>query len=165
LRENDWIVHATHGVGRVKGMEAKNLRGEKRVFYLIKTDKLTYWLPVVNSSTDRIRSVCAPSTFNKALSTIRSKPFKLSNNFRVRVKHIRDEIAKCSLSANAKLIRDLHARNSEKSLHVNEHRIYEKLKAQFVNEWSIASDLDKEIAESRVGDALQESLTKYIDEI
>ena len=78
LRENDWIVHATHGVGRVKGMEAKNLRGEKRVFYIIKTDKLTYWLPVVNSSTDRIRSVCAPSTFNKALSTIRSKPINLS---------------------------------------------------------------------------------------
>jgi len=162
LRENDWIVHATHGVGRVKGMETKKLRDEQRVFYIIQTEKLTYWLPIVNSDSDRIRSVCAPSTFTKLLSTIRAKPVKLSNNFRVRVKHIKDEIAKCSLTANAKLIRDLHARNSEKSLHVNEHRIYEKLKTQFINEWSVSANLDRQLAETKLGDALQVSLTKYV---
>jgi CarD family transcriptional regulator len=162
LRENDWIVHATHGVGKIKGMETKQLRGEKRVFYIIQTDKLTYWLPILNSDSDRIRSVGAPSTFQKLLSTIRAKPVKLSNNFRVRVKHINDEIAKCSLTANAKLIRDLHARNSEKSLHVNEHRIYENLKTQFINEWSVSAELDKQLAEMRLRAALQESLTKYV---
>lgn len=161
-KEDDWIVHATHGVGVVKGLDTKNLRGEKRVFYIVKTDKLTYWLPVVNSQSDRIRSVCAPATFSKMLSIIRRKPEKLSNNFRVRVKHIQEEIAKCSLSANVKLMRDLHARNAEKSLHVNEHRIYEMLKNQFINEWSVSAGIDKEEAEARLNDALEVGLNKYL---
>lgn len=161
LKEKDWIVHASHGVGVIKGVDTKKIRGDKQLFYIVKTDKLTYWLPVVNSHSDRIRSVCAPSTFSKALSTVRKKPKILSNNYRARVKHIKDEMSKCSLSANARLLRDLHARNTVKGLHVNEHRILEKLKTQFINEWSVASGIEKEPASDKLKDALLQSMKEF----
>jgi len=160
LKENDNIVHAAHGVGTVKGLTIKILNGEKQLFYIVKTDKLTYWLPVVNSHSDRVRPVRAPSTFSNALSVIRKKPKKMSDNFRSRLKHIKEELAKCSLSANLKLIRDMHARNFEKPLHVNESRTYEKIKEQYIKEWSISADISKAEAEKKLDDALVQSVKK-----
>jgi RNA polymerase-interacting CarD/CdnL/TRCF family regulator len=102
----------------------------------------------------------APSTFKRAISEIRKKTKKLDNAYRLRSKHIRDELAKCSLIANARLIRDLHARNREKRLHVNENRILEKIKEQFINEWSVSAEISKAEAENRLNDALLEGTGK-----
>lgn len=164
LKEGDFIVHATHGVGKITGIERKKLQGEKHVFYVVKTDKLTYWLQMVDSNSNRIRSVCAPATFTKALSEVRRKPEPLSNNFRTRIKYIKDEMAKCSVSANARLIRDMHARNAEKNLHVNEHRTLDKLKNQFVSEWAVASGMEKKRVNIKLEEALSKSVAKMIAE-
>jgi len=164
LKEGDFIVHATHGVGKIKGIDRKKLAGEKHVFYVVKTEKLTYWLPMIDSKSKRIRSVCAPATFAKALSVIRQVPNPLSNNFRTRIKYIKDEMAKCSVLANARLIRDMHARNAEKNLHVNEHRTLEKLKNQFVSEWVIAAGIEKKTAAANLEKALSISITKLVAE-
>ncbi len=164
LREGDYIVHATLGVGMIQGIERKKLQGEKHVFYVVKTDYLTYWLPMMDSKSKRIRSVCAPATFAKALSVVRRKPELLSNNFRTRIKYIKDEMAKCSVLANARLVRDMHARNAEKNLHVNEHRTLEKLKNQFASEWAIAADIEKKTAAAALEKALSISVTKMISE-
>ena len=133
------------------------------MFYVVKTEKLTYWLPMIDSKSKRIRSVCAPATFTKALSVIRQKPDPLSNNFRTRIKYIKDEMAKCSVLANARLIRDMHARNAEKNLHVNEHRTLEKLKNQFANEWAIAANIEKKSTIAALEKALRVSVAKMID--
>lgn len=164
LKEGDFIVHATHGVGKIQGIDRKKLAGEKHVFYVVKTEKLTYWLPMIDSKSKRIRSVSAPATFTKALSVIRQKPVLLSNNFRTRIKYIKDEMAKCSVLANARLIRDMHARNAEKNLHVNEHRTLEKLKNQFTNEWGIAAGSDRKTANANLEKALSISVSKMIAE-
>lgn len=160
LKKGDYIVHAAHGIGEVKGTDIKTLRGTRRTYYQVKTQDLIYWLPVEDSNTDHVRSVCAPSTFSKALSVIRMKPQKLNNNFRVRVNRLKEEQAKCSLAANARLLRDLNARHAIKDLHINEMRVLDKLKSNFINEYSVACDLDLKEAESRLEDALAEGLAK-----
>jgi len=159
-KKGDVIVHASHGIGTVKGITTKKIGGEKQVFYKVKTDQLTYWLPVSKSDSDRIRSMRAASTFNTTLSLIRRKPKKLNKNFRSRLKHIKEELAKCSLKSNAKLLRDLFARDLEKPLHMNENRIYEKLKRQFVNEWSMSAGISKSEAEQKLEKALYTSAEK-----
>jgi len=162
LKENEKIVHAAHGVGTIKGMAAKVIDGHKKLFYTVKTDKLTYWIPVKAPNTERIRKVRAPSTFQSALTLIRKKPKKLPNNFRSRLKHVNEELARCTLTSNAALIRDLHWRNIEKSLHINESRIFDKLKNQFITEWSLSAGIKEEKAERKLNDALAESVKKTL---
>ena len=160
LKENHRIVHAAHGVGTIKGMTTKMIDGHKKLFYTVKTDKLTYWIPANDPNTERIRKLRAPSTFRSVMTLIRKKPKKLANNFRSRLKYINEELAKCSLKSNAKLIRDLHARNMEKSLHINESRILDKLKTQFIKEWSVSAGIDTAEAHKRLEDALSTSVEK-----
>jgi RNA polymerase-interacting CarD/CdnL/TRCF family regulator len=157
---NDKIVHASFGVGKIIKRTSKTIGGKKHLYYAVKTEKLTYWLPIKNSDSKKIRPIRSAATFEKMLSTIRKKPQKISDNFRKRNKFINDEINKCSLHANTKLIRDLQYRDSISPLHVNEHRILEKLKIQFINEFAISVDIEKEEAARRLEDALAISARK-----
>lgn len=160
LKKGDYIVHAAHGIGEIKSTDIKTFRGIVKTYYQVKTQDLTYWLAVEDSNTDHVRRVCAPSTFSKALSVIRMKPQNLNNNFRIRVNHLKKEQAKCSLASSARLLRDLNARHAIKDLHINELRVLDRLKTNFVNEYSIACGLDLKEAESRLEDALAEGLEK-----
>lgn len=155
-------MHAAHGIGQVKGTDIKDLRGGKKTYYKIKTQDLIYWLSIENSSSNRVRGVCAPSTFSKALSMIKAKPTKLNNNFRIRVNQIKDELAKGSLTGNARLIRDLNARHALKELHINELRILDKLKNNFISEYSVACGLEPEVAGNRLENALAEGVQKLL---
>ena len=153
LKENNQIVHAAHGVGTIKGTTTKVIDGQKKRFFTVKTNKLTYWIPVKDPSVERIRKLRAPSTFQTVLTLVRKNPKKLSNNFRTRLKYINEQLTKCSLKANATLIRDLYARNMEKGLHINESRIFDKLKQQFIEEWSISAGMEKEEAEEKLNES------------
>lgn len=157
-------MHAAHGIGRIEGTDIKTLREMKRTYYQVKTKDLTYWLPVESSDSERVRQVCAPSTFSKALATMREKPVKLASNFRIRLAHIRRELAKCSLSANVRLLRDLNARHAARELHVNELRILDKLKSQFTQEYAVACGLEPQEAQARLEDALSEGVAKMLEE-
>ncbi len=158
LHINDKIVHASFGVGVIKKLTKKKINGKTRHYYKIKTDKLTYWFPVKDSDSNKIRPIRSAATFSKMLSIIRKKPQKISSNYRARIKYINDEIDKCSLSANAKLIRDLNYMNFNKPLHVNEHRIFDKLKSQFVGEFSASAGIDKDEAANKLEEALLASI-------
>lgn len=157
---NDKIVHPSHGVGTIKKITSKTIDKKTRLYYRIKTNQLVYWLPVEESQCEKVRAIRAPSTFTSALSAIRAKPFLLSDNFRARLKYIREQTGKSTLSAKAKLIRDLHYRNKIKTLHVNEHRIFDKLKTQFINEWCLSAGIENTEAEARLDEALAESAAK-----
>lgn len=76
--------------------------------------------------------------------------------------HIKNELAKCSLSGNARLMRDLNARHALKELHINELRILDKLKNNFISEYSVACGLEPEVAENRLENALAEGVQKLI---
>ena len=54
----------------------------------------------------------------------------------------------------------MHYRDTETPLHVNEHRILEKLKAQFINELAISAGIEKEAAIMKLEDALLHSVQK-----
>jgi len=156
-KKGDWIAHTYHGIGKVKGYCSKIIEGEKRVYLEIKTTDLTFWLPITDSSKNHIRFVSTPSNFEEALSTISDLPEPLSENFRVRLSHINEEIATGSLISKAHLIRDMYERNARKSMHINEKMTLEELKMQFVEELMLVCNLNRKKAQAKLNKALQKS--------
>jgi RNA polymerase-interacting CarD/CdnL/TRCF family regulator len=157
LKEGDWIVHASHGLGRITGMDAKEFQGDKRAYYVVKTSQITYWLPVADSASARIRPISSPDDFSEALDQISDDPQPLSEAFRKRLEYIRQQVDSCSLMRKAALIRDLHARNVQRDIHINEKKILEKLESQFVDEWVIACRIEPETAWNKMRTALKKS--------
>ena len=163
LKKGDYVVHAAHGVGKVLGIEKKELNGKLRKFYKVKTNSFTYWIPIKKFRKDKIRKVSSPHTFQNMLTLIRKKPKKIAQQYRSRKKKVTTALSESSLKAKARMIRDLYGRQMRKDLNFNDQMALEKLKKHFVDEWVVASGMKKDAAMEKLDKALNTSAAKIIE--
>ena len=153
----DWIVHARYGVGQVKEMENKELDGEKQDFYRVKTFDGEYWLSVSGTDVDYIRPITSEYKINRALTMIRETPEKLPESHTERSRVINEAIKDSSLYTKACMIRDLNGKEQESKLNFSEEDALVKMKKQFLDEWSVIKNVDREILEEKLDNALNGS--------
>ena len=155
LAEGDWLVHTLYGLGQIVGVDAKEIFGDKKHYYVVKTEQITYWLPIDDIDSERIRPVASKKAFEEALDILTHEPQKLDDNFRRRLIHIKNLINDGSLQSKAILIRDIAARNVQKDIHINEKKILENLQQQFVNELMESEGINENEAKKRLQEALK----------
>lgn len=153
----DWIVHANYGVGQVRDTEKMELDGAKKEFYRVKTFNGVYWLSVSRTDVEYIRPITSEYKINRALTMIRQTPEELPENHTERSKVIKQAIKDPSLYTKACMMRDLHGKAQESKLNFTEEDALLKMKKQFLNEWSVIKDVDKEILEEKLDKALSNS--------
>ena len=158
--KGDWIVHARYGVGQVKGLEKKQLEGEMKLFYKVKTFDSAYWLSVMRADAEYIRPVTSPYKIRQALTQMRRPPKPLPENHTQRNKAISEAVRDTSLSPKARMIRDLHGKQVESRLNFTEEDALLKLKKQFVNEWSVVAGEDPADLQEKLEKALATSIER-----
>lgn len=156
----DWIVHAYYGVGQVRGKDKKSLGGEKQSFFKVKTFNGVYWLPVKKADVDHIRPLASKGQISRALSLIRKAPKALPSDYKQRGKEILQAIRNVSLYAKARMIRDLHGKKFTSKLNISDQDALEKMKMQFLNEWAVVKEEDREELEKKLREALRTSIDK-----
>ena len=156
----DWIVHAYHGLGQVKGREHKILEGEDKEYLWIKTSVSDYWLPIDNMDAVHIRPLASISQFREALNLIHGQPETLAKDYLIRRKEISTAVKDVSLDAKACMIRDLSERKRIRSLNLNEGEILLQMKLDLINEWALVSGQEKNILQKKLTQALQLSAKK-----
>lgn len=157
FNKGDWVVHAQHGIGRVEDLSIKKIADQNVVCLEIKTKALTYFLPINDANAHHIRHISTPRRIKEALQIIASTPNPISTDYRIRNKHISDEIAKGSLASRACLIRDLNSRSIIRSNEVNENAALNRLKLQLVDEMMLVFDISRQDAQKKLDRALQKS--------
>ena len=158
--KGDWIVHAHYGVGQVRGIEKKELDGEKKVFFRVKTFDGVYWLSVVRTDVEYIRPINSEHQIQRALTLIRKPPKQLPENHTKRNKLIIEAVKDPSLYSKARMIRDLNGKQQESKLNFTEEDAFLKMKKQLINEWSVVKDMDRKVLEEKLEKALETSLEK-----
>ena len=158
--KGDWVVHNFYGVGQIAGVETKKLGDEKTKYYKVKTSSSTYFIPVNNIDTDRVRAIASDYMLRKVKKLLLERPALLPEDHNVRKKEISERMGDCSLAATAELIRDLSARKKTHHLNDNEEKILETLSNQLTLEWSISKGYDQEKAAEQLEEALTKSLAK-----
>jgi RNA polymerase-interacting CarD/CdnL/TRCF family regulator len=70
----DWIVHLTHGIGRVRRIEKKTIGGKKAKYFRVESKDSVFWVPVEQAEQCRIRPVASPYQLRKALKVLKKPP-------------------------------------------------------------------------------------------
>ncbi len=154
----DWVVHFYHGIGRVKGIVEKGINGNKIIYYEVKTNNFTYWIPIKDQDSDHIKPIRSKIKFENALILMRKTPEQISQFYKARKKQIHERWLKGDLSSRAKLLRDINGRENRS---FNEKDILEKIKQTFINEWIISDEtMTRAQANIRIKTALKESVRK-----
>jgi RNA polymerase-interacting CarD/CdnL/TRCF family regulator len=161
--KGDWIVHAHYGVGQVKGIEKKELDGEQKVFFRVKTFDGVYWLSVVRTDVEYIRPITSEYQIRRALTMMRKPPEKLPENHTKRNKLVTEAVKDPSIYPKARMIRDLNGKQQESKLNFTEEDAFLKMKKQLLTEWSVVKGMDREVLEEKLEKALETSVEKIAE--
>lgn len=153
----DWVVHNRHGAGQVCGTEVKCISGKQEKYYRIETSNCTFWVPVDQIGDDTFRPVVSRSEFKQVLSILKRPARSMNNNFKKRQSRIQEVQGENSLEAVARLVRDLRARQSEKSLSDTEQRALRHFTEHLLAEWSVCMKMEIDDARQQLQDILEEN--------
>jgi CarD family transcriptional regulator len=105
----DRVVHPHHGPGRVASIERKELLdGAKRYYVIdIPDQALTVQVPVQRVEELGLRPAMLPSSLPEVLSTLRSKPRRLPDNFKERQEQVGEKLSTGKVMQVARVVRDL----------------------------------------------------------
>jgi CarD family transcriptional regulator len=148
--KGDWLVHPSYGIGQVKKIEKKKIEGRKIEFYRVEGENVTYWLPVGELQSSRVRQLASKKEFRKAIKLLERAPKEMDPDHTKRRSRIKDVMATGSLRAVVRAIRDLSARDSEKRLSDTERRSLEQFIGTLVEEWAIAEEIEQHEARTEL---------------
>ena len=149
-----WVVHTQYGIGQIKGVDEKEISGEKTRYYRVKTRNSTFWVPISEINNEMLRPLSTPEDIQEAISILQKSPKRMSPNAKIRQTRIRETRQHNTPQANARLIRDLRELQREKAiLNQTERSALQNFKQRLVEEWAIVVGLKVEQANSKL-DAL-----------
>lgn len=105
----DRVVHPHHGPGRVASIERKELLdGTKRYYVIdIPDQSLILQVPVHRVDELGLRPAMPPSSLPQVLSTLRSKPRRLPDDFKERQEQVGEKLGTGKVMQVARVVRDL----------------------------------------------------------
>ncbi len=153
--QGDWIVHSQYGIGKIKGVDVKDISGEKTDYYRIETSNSTFWMPVDQMDSDLLRPLSTPDEIQQAIVTLQKPAKEMSSNYKMRQNRIQTAQNRNTPKAIAQLIRDLRARQRDKGiLNSSERSAFRNFKQRLVEEWVIVTGKKTEKIESKLDDLL-----------
>jgi CarD family transcriptional regulator len=153
---DDWLVHATFGIGQIKGIEEKGISGANVHYFKIQTADSTFWVPVDRSDGQELRPVSSAAEIQMAVAILLKPPQAMSSNHLVRKNDIQRVLLLNTLADSARLIRDLRARQRERGeLHITEMNILRSLKQRLLEEWIVATGEQTEKVAAKIDELLR----------
>ena len=152
FKTNDHVVYPTHGVGKVAGIEEKEVAGVKLELFIIEfeKDKMTLRVPVNKAKTVGMRKLSSPEVVNGALNTLKGRARIKRTMWSRRAQEYEAKIDSGDLVSIAEVVRDLHRAGGQPEQSYSERQLYEKALARMAREVAAVERTDEQTAVKRV---------------
>jgi len=152
FKTNDHVVYPTHGVGKVSGIEEKEVAGVKLELFIIEfeKDKMTLRVPVNKAKTVGMRKLSSPEVVNGALNTLKGRARIKRTMWSRRAQEYEAKIDSGDLVSIAEVVRDLHRAGGQPEQSYSERQLYEKALARMAREVAAVERTDEQTAVKRV---------------
>lgn len=158
FKVGDKSVHPHHGVGEVTAIEAKEIAGQKKTFYILKIVDNGMKVMVATDAAQRLglRKVISRNEAKKVLDVLREKKIAVTSQpWNRRYREYIEMLNSGSPFEVAKVLRDLSLLKSDKELSFGERGLLDKAKSLLVTELAVA----RRCKEARVQDEIEEILS------
>jgi RNA polymerase-interacting CarD/CdnL/TRCF family regulator len=142
----DTVVHWTHGLGTVVGIDQMDLAGITQQYYVVEVKLLKLWVPVDEGSEGVIRYPTESIQFEELFDILRTPGELLSDNQYKRKINLRDRIQKRTLGGLCHVIRDLTDRSHLHPLNQNDLFVLFRAEEHLLDEWVLSLGADRSIA-------------------
>jgi len=143
----DRVMHTTHGLGRVLGIEERTLNDNTAVYYMIQVADLTIWVPADENLKNRLRLPTSEVGLRKSLSILSSPAEKLPDDRRQRNLQLQEMLKDGRFESLCKVIRDLTAYRKNHAWNDYDSALMKRSINKLVGEWSASLSIAPNDAE------------------
>lgn len=150
----DHVVYPLQGVGLIKDIKERELRGQKVMYYVIYIDisDMLVSIPVTKVEEIGIRPLVSAKEAQKTLSEISSKYEPVNVDWKARFQNNLDLVKEGSISSISKVVQGLYHRSRIKELPVQERKLYDNAIRLLIDECAYSlgrtqDDVEREIFE------------------
>lgn len=153
---DDWVVHPSHGVGRVVNIETREFsQGAPQLYYRIAIPTGTVWVPLDGSGAG-LRKLTAKDELERYRHLLSGRPSALPSGYRERQLALLERLKQTSFEARCKVLRDLSALGWHKRLNQGNAALLRIAHRDVCTEWAAAAGVSVSEAGAHIGSLLLE---------
>mgnify|MGYP001181243859 FL=1 len=151
------VVHRTHGVGTICGIEAQNYGAGQQDYYLLRIEASGLMVRFPKDvETSLVRNLVNDDEIKKVYAILQSPPKNYSMVWNRRKKEFTEKIKSGSIYEIAEVMRDLSQQKTGKDLSFGEKEMLEKARERIITEISAAESKSTEAVDEEL-DALMKA--------
>ncbi len=134
----DQVVHWLYGLGKITSIDEMRLEGKTRLYYVVEIDRLTIWVPVVETGQSCLRSPTPSSEFKILLGLLSSPGEQLHDHQFERRNELAQRMQRRTLRDICHIICDLNSRSRVQKLNRNDFSVLKRAKEFLLVEWELS---------------------------
>ncbi len=150
--DGDHVVYPKHGVGKVVGIEKREIAGSKLELYVVRFEKerMTLRVPVDKAEGSGMRRLSNQATVDEAFTTLKGKARVKRTMWSRRAQEYEAKINSGSLVSIAEVVRDLYRKEDQPEQSYSERQIYESALSRLARELAAVQAIDEMEALSKL---------------
>lgn len=150
--DGDYVVYPKHGVGKVVGIENREISGAKLELYVVRFEKerMTLRVPVDKAESSGMRRLSSQATLEEAFLTLKGKARVKRTMWSRRAQEYEAKINSGSLVLIAEVVRDLFRKDDQPEQSYSERQIYEAALTRLARELAAVEAIDEAEAMSKL---------------
>ena len=154
--KGDFVVYPTHGVGKVTGIERREVAGFNLQLFVILFDseKMTLRVPVEKVADSGLRKISSKDKMQAVTATLKGRARSKRTMWSRRAQEYEAKINSGDPVAIAEVVRDLYRAAGQPEQSYSERQMYEAALERLVNEYALVEKLDVEAATEKIESVL-----------
>ncbi|MDD2390844.1 MAG: CarD family transcriptional regulator [Desulfobacterales bacterium] len=166
FKAGDLAVYPAHGVGRIVGIESREINGEKQDFYIMNVleNNMVIMIPTLNVVSVGLRDLIRECEIPKIYDLMKTKhdPYPDNQTWNRRYREYMEKIKTGSLFDVAEVFRDLYLLKSTKDLSFGERKLFDTAHGLLVKELSTAKNTDEATVISEIESLFESEISDSV---
>src|SRR3977135_134293 len=148
----DFVLHPTHGVGKILGIETQEIAGHTLNVFVVHFDKdrMTLRVPLAKAKVSGLRRLSSRKEMDAALAKLRGRSRAKRTMWSRRAQEYQAKIASGDPASIAEVVRDLFRNAGQPEQSYSERQIYQAALDRLVREFAAVERIDETTAVPRV---------------
>lgn len=150
--KGDYVVYPTHGVGKVVGVENREVAGFDLKLFVISFDaeKMTLRVPVEKVKDSGLRKISSRDKMASAMTTLRGRARGKRTMWSRRAQEYEAKINSGDPVSIAEVVRDLHRAAGQPDQSYSERQMYEAALERLADELALVEKIDRNAATEKL---------------
>lgn len=140
----DWVVHHSYGIGQVKKIEKKMIRGEKVACVRVKIKEGAYWFPKKSADNPRIKPISSQDSLQRAQKELQKTVGEFDPDRKMWKRRIDEVRAGDDMIATSQMVRDFTILKTQRKSNQTEEKALNHFAERLISEWSAMMKTDVE---------------------